>query len=491
MQIAQVLAGYTLGGADLLRRAMGKKKPEEMAKQRSIFVDGSVARAVPEGRAAYIFDLMEKFAGYGFNKSHSAAYAVLSYQTAWLKTHYPAEFMAAVLSADMDSTDKVVTIKDECDHMKLAVLAPDINASTYEFAATGPREIRYGLGAIKGVGAAAVQALVEERQASGAFESLEDICRRVDPSKLNRRVFEALIRSGALDSLGQSRATWMARLPAAMQLGEQNTRAAAAGQNDLFGLSDTKAAASSVAARVTQPEWSDSIRLAGERETLGLYLTGHPLNRYRSELRQFASARIKDVNSERPAGGANERGFYPARSATLAGYVHEINKRGVRTSAVLDDRSGRIEVTFADEVFQQYREIVVKDAILLVEGSLRFDDFSNGWRLAAKRVFELDRLREQQAERLLLSWPRDTNEGLLQQLAVILKAARGGRCSVTLRYRNAAGQADLEFGPDWRVRPTRELLDQLRGLLGNDSVDVRFGPPRDRNAPLASTAAGP
>ena len=332
MQIAQVLAGYTLGGADLLRRAMGKKKPEEMAKQRSIFVDGSVARGVPEGRAAYIFDLMEKFAGYGFNKSHSAAYAVLSYQTAWLKAHYPAEFMAAVLSADMDSTDKVVTIKDECDHMKLGVLAPDINVSTYEFAATGPREIRYGLGAIKGVGAAAVQALVDERAKSGPYESLEDICRRVDPTKLNRRVFEALIRSGALDSLGHSRATWMARLPAAMQLGEQKTRAAEAGQNDLFGLADPRGVVAGGAARVFQPEWSDSIRLAGERETLGLYLTGHPLSRYRSELRQFASARIKDVNSERPASGTNERGFYPARSATLAGYVHEIRKRGVRTS---------------------------------------------------------------------------------------------------------------------------------------------------------------
>ena len=497
MQIAQVLAGYTLGGADLLRRAMGKKSPEEMAKQRSIFVDGAVARGVAETRAAYIFDLMEKFAGYGFNKSHSAAYAVLSYQTAWLKAHYPAQFMAAVLSADMDSTDKVVTIKDECDHMQLAVLAPDINESSYEFAAVSTQAasaaaVRYGLGAIKGVGAGAVEALVQERSARGPFVSLEDICRRVDPTRLNRRVFEALVRSGALDSLGQNRATWMARLPAAMLLGEQNTRATAAGQNDMFGLAESRALPQDGAAeQISQPEWSESMRLAGERETLGLYLTGHPLNRYWRELKRFASARIGDIKSEKPPQTGGERGFYPARSGSVVGYVHEIRKRGMRTSAILDDRSGRIEVTFADEIFQQYRELVVKDAILLVEGSLRYDEFSAGWRLNAKRLFELDRLREQQAQRLLLIWPGSASDKLLQQLAGILKASRGGHTDISLRYRSSAGQADLEFGPEWRVRASRELLESLWALFGSDGVDIVFGPPAGSAAPLASTASAP
>ncbi|HEY7995374.1 MAG TPA: DNA polymerase III subunit alpha, partial [Steroidobacteraceae bacterium] len=280
MQIAQVLAGYTLGGADLLRRAMGKKKAEEMAQQRSIFVSGAVARGVREGLAAHIFDLMEKFAGYGFNKSHSAAYALLSYQTAYLKAHYPAQFMAAVLSADMEHTDKVVTLIKECSDMGLAVLPPDVNASVYAFTACEERSIRYGLGAVRGVGEAAVEALIGERARQGPFASLEDLCRRLDLQKVNRRVLEALLRSGSLDALGPNRATLMDRLAAAMQLGDQNMRAHEAGQNDLFGLvGDARASAPQPVPRAPLPEWSEAVRLTGERETLGLYLTGHPLAR--------------------------------------------------------------------------------------------------------------------------------------------------------------------------------------------------------------------
>ncbi|HWW29029.1 MAG TPA: DNA polymerase III subunit alpha, partial [Steroidobacteraceae bacterium] len=248
MQIAQILAGYTLGGADLLRRAMGKKKPEEMAKQRSVFVSGAVARGVREGQATHIFDLMEKFAGYGFNKSHSAAYALLSYQTAWLKAHYPAAFMAAVLSSDMDRTDKVVTLIDECSTMGLTVQPPDVNESVYAFRVAGPLCIRYGMGAIKGVGASAVEAIIEERERGGAFKSLPDLCRRIDLQRVNRRVFEALIRSGCLDRIGPNRASLTAALDRAMHLGEQNSRASSMGQVDLFGLS---AAENSVLA-----EWS-------------------------------------------------------------------------------------------------------------------------------------------------------------------------------------------------------------------------------------------
>ena len=290
MQIAQVLAGYTLGGADLLRRAMGKKKAEEMAQQRSIFVSGAVARGVREGLAAHIFDLMEKFAGYGFNKSHSAAYALLSYQTAYLKAHYPAQFMAAVLSADMEHTDKVVTLIKECSDMGLAVLPPDVNASVYAFTACDERSIRYGLGAVRGVGEAAVEALISERARQGPFASLEDLCRRLDLQKVNRRVLEALLRSGSLDALGPNRATLMERLGAAMQLGDQNMRAHEAGQNDLFGLARRCSAPAPRrrCQRAPLPEWSEAVRLTGERETLGLYLTGHPLARFEAGLRALS-----------------------------------------------------------------------------------------------------------------------------------------------------------------------------------------------------------
>jgi DNA polymerase III subunit alpha len=492
MQAAQVLAGYTLGSADLLRRAMGKKKPEEMAKQRDGFVSGAEAHGVAPAQAAHIFDLIEKFAGYGFNKSHSAAYALLSYQTAYLKAHHPAAFMAAVLSADMDHTDKIVTLKDECDQMGLVVLAPDVNESVYPFTVSDAGTIRYGLGAIKGVGQAAVECLVAERERGGRYESLEDLCRRLDLNKLNRRVLEALIRSGSLDGMGPNRATHMNRLAAAMQLGEQNTRAIEAGQVDLFGLAPDAVAGAGgngVKARV-QPDWSEAIRLAGERETLGLYLTGHPLNRFERDLPRFVSGRIADVISDRPTMGSGEPGFYRGKPATVAGYVHEVRKRGTRVSAVLDDKTGRIEVTFFEDVFNQYRDLIVKDALLLVEGSLRFDEFSDGWRLSAKRVMELDRLREAQAHRIVLLWPQGlaaaAGDALQKRLADTLAPWRPGPCPVAIRYSGERASGALELGPDWRVRASRDLLDALEGLFGAQAVRVVYGPPPGTNPSSAT-----
>jgi DNA polymerase-3 subunit alpha len=480
MQIAQVLAGHSLGGADLLRRAMGKKKPEEMAKQRTGFVAGAVARGVNEPQAAHIFDLMEKFAGYGFNKSHSAAYALLSYQTAWLKAHYPAAFMAAVLSADMDHTDKVVTIKDECDRMGLKVSPPDVNSSAYEFAVVSPLEVRYGLGAIRGVGQAAVEAITGERAARGPFLSLEDFCRRLDLNRVNRRVLEALIRSGSFDSLGVNRATLMARLGAAMQLGEQATRAVATGQNDLFGLSTPAESETAGPAGVLLPEWSETQRLAGERETLGLYLTGHPLSRYEKDLNRFVTGRIADLISDRPMQGSPERGFFGGRRASVAGYIHEVRKRANRTSIVLDDRTGRMEVTFFDEVLQRHRELIVKDALVLIEGQLRFDEQGDTWRLAAKRVIELNRAREEQAQRIVLLWPRAQGADqslLLQRLADTLAPFRPGPCAVGVRYSGAQASAALELGAEWRVRASPELIEALEQLVGSHGVRVVYGPP--------------
>ena len=482
MQIAQVLAGYTLGGADMLRRAMGKKKPEEMAKQRGKFVEGSIERGVPESQAAHIFDLMEKFAGYGFNKSHSAAYALLSYQTGWLKAHHPEAFMAAVLSADMAHTDKVVTLKDECDRMGISVLPPDVNSSAYAFEVAGERQVRYGLGAIRGVGEAAVEAITNERVENGPYVSLEDFCRRLDLNRVNRRVLEALIRSGSFDSLGVNRATLMARLPAAMQLGEQATRAEATGQVDLFGLSAPSAAVSSSEDHLApaQPEWSETMRLAGERETLGLYLSGHPINRYEKDLGRFVTGRIADLISDRPSQGAPERGWFGGRQATIAGYIHEVRKKGNRTSIVLDDRTGRMEVTFFDEVMQRYRELIVKDALVLIEGQLRFDEQGDTWRLSAKKISELDRMREQQALRIVLVWPRAQGADqslMLQRLADTLAPHRPGPCAIGVRYQGERASAALELGPEWKVRASPELLEALEQLVGPEGLRVVYGPP--------------
>ena len=476
MQIAQVLAGYTLGGADLLRRAMGKKKPEEMAKQRSIFVDGAVARGVEQRQAAHIFDLMEKFAGYGFNKSHSAAYALLSYQTAYLKAHYAAAFMAAVLSADMDHTDKVVTLIRDCTEIELEVTPPDVNTSRYEFAVADDRTIRYGLGAVRGVGQGAVEALIAEREARGPFKGLEDLCRRLDLQKVNKRMLEALIRSGSFDSLSVNRATLMHRLPAAMQLGDQTARASEAGQVDFFGLATGGKPEAAIASRAPeQPEWSEAVRLKGERETLGLYLTGHPIARFESDLARFVSHRIGDLVNERPVA---TMGFNAGKAVSVAGLIDEVRKRGPRTILNLDDRTGRLEVSLFDEVFQKHRDLIAKDALVMVEGKIRFDEFSNSWRLAAQRITELDRLREQQARRLVLTWPASAQaESQLNRLMEVLGRWRGGPCPITIEYSGSGAAAAFTLGAEWNVKPTRELIDQMEGLVGRDSVQIIYGAP--------------
>jgi DNA polymerase-3 subunit alpha len=478
MQIAQVLAGYTLGGADLLRKAMGKKKPEEMAQQRSVFVNGAVARGVAPHTAAHIFDLMEKFAGYGFNKSHSAAYALLSYQTAYLKAHYPAQFMAAVLSADMDHTDKVVTLIKECGDMGLAVLSPDVNASAYAFSACGEHSIRYGLGAVRGVGRGAIEALIGEREARGAFQSLEDLCRRLDLQKVNRRVLEALLRSGSLDGLGPNRATLMDRLTTAMQLGDQNSRAHQAGQNDLFGLASAERPALTELRRTPAlPEWSEAVRLAGERETLGLYLTGHPLARFESALPRFISHRIGDLVSDRPLAGLESGRFGGGRPVTVAGLIDEVKKRGPRVILTLDDRTGRIEAMLFEETWQKHRDLIAKDALVVVEGLLRFDEFSDAWRLAVRRVTELDKLREQEARRLILRCAQVELARLCERLESILAPWRPGPCPITVEYVGSSAAGALNLAEQWSVRASRELLEQLEGLLGREAVQVLYGAP--------------
>ena len=479
MQIAQVLAGYSLGGADLLRRAMGKKKAEEMAKQRSIFVEGSTKRGVAEATAAHIFDLMEKFAGYGFNKSHSAAYALLSYQTAWLKAHHPEAFMAAVLSSDMDKTDKIVTLIDETRRMELVVEPPDVNSSEYMFAVSGQRRIRYGLGAIKGVGQNVVEMMVQERLANGPFQTLADLCRRSDLNRLNRRVLEALIRSGAADALGANRATLMHSLPAALQLADQSIRARAVGQNDMFGLVSAGPAEVSNVPSEVLPDWSRRVRLDGERETLGLYLTGHPFEEFEQEVKPVISGRIADLTGDRPV-TTGESGFrFQGKPATVAGMVFDMGKRGSRVIFTLDDRSGRIEASMFEDVYQQYRNVLAKNAIVVVEGSLRFDEFIEGWRLTAKRVVDIEQAREQHGRRLLLRWPEQPERNFVRTLEQALKPFRGGRCAIAIRYRSQDARADLVLSDEWCVKPTRELTERLARLFGNDGVRLLYAPRLD------------
>jgi DNA polymerase III subunit alpha len=481
MQIAQILAGYTLGGADLLRRAMGKKKPEEMAKQRSVFVSGAVARGVLEAQATHIFDLMEKFAGYGFNKSHSAAYALLSYQTGWLKAHYPAAFMAAVLSSDMDKTDKVVTLIDECASMRLTVQPPDVNESVYAFRVSGPMSIRYGMGAIKGVGESAVEAIIAERTANGPFESLPDLCRRIDLQRVNRRVFDALIRSGSLDRIGPNRATLTAELDRAMHLGEQNSRAMSVGQVDFFGLS--------TASDKLVVDWSEAQRLAGERETLGLFLSGHPITPYEPDLKFLVSGRLADVGGPKPAAPADgARSWSSGKATTVAGLVLEIRRRPNRVTLILDDRSARLEVSLYEETFQQHRDIIVKDAILIVDGTLRFDDFIEAWRLQAKTLMDIDRARERFARRLWLRWPAefDGPDGM-NRFEQMLKPHLRGPCGISVAVNRPDYTGRLNLPDTWSVHPSRAFLDQLTAVVGREGWYLVYGPRNDARGEETST----
>lgn len=473
MQIAQVLAGYTLGGADLLRRAMGKKKPEEMAKQREVFTEGAVANGVDANVATYIFDLMEKFAGYGFNKSHSAAYALVSYQTAWMKAHHPAPFMAAVLSADMDNTDKVVTLIDECQSMKLNVVPPDINRSDYRFTVAGEDTVIYGLGAIKGVGQAAIEGVMAEREANGVFRDLYEFCRRVDLRKLNRRVLEALIRAGACDSLGENRATLMAQLPTALKLAEQSERDAGAGQVDLFGNAIETEVAPVEA--VSLPEWDEEIRLQGEKETLGLYLTGHPICRYEDELARITSGRLAALigNGDAP----NSRSV--DRQVVVAGLVIALRvrqtRRGSMAFVTLDDRSARVEMRVFSDVFEHHRNLIAKDRVLVVEGVLGYDDYSGGQQLTADRLYDIGQAREIFARRVVIEVDdAKAGNGFLQSLAETLRPFREGKCPVWIDYRNRAARAQVALGREWNVRPADELLHRLHELAGEGHVQVEY-----------------
>ncbi|KFA97259.1 DNA polymerase III subunit alpha [Vibrio sp. ER1A] len=468
MQIAQILAGYTLGGADMLRRAMGKKKPEEMAKQRAVFEEGAINNGVDGELAMKIFDLVEKFAGYGFNKSHSAAYALVSYQTLWLKTHYPAEFMAAVMTADMDNTEKVVGLVDECFRMKLKVLPPDINAGLFRFNVNEEGAIVYGIGAIKGVGEGPIDVIIEARNKGGHFRDLFDFCARIDIKKVNKRVIEKLIMSGALDRLGPHRAAMMASLNDAVKAASQHHQAEAFGQADMFGvLTD---APEDVEHKYTQvPPWPEKVWLEGERETLGLYLTGHPINAYLKELTKYTSCRLKDATPTRRD-----------QSLTVAGLVIAARvmttKRGTRIGLMtLDDRSGRMEVMLFSDALDKYAELLEKDKIVVVSGQVSFDDFNGGLKMSGREVLDLGSAREKFTRGVSISLlEQQIDERFYQRFTEILTPHKAGTVPVNIYYQRADARAKLTLGTEWRVTPNDALLEELQQLLGKDQVELEF-----------------
>jgi DNA polymerase-3 subunit alpha len=462
MQIAQELAGYTLGAADLLRRAMGKKKPAEMAKQRIIFVEGAMQRGVDEDLANFIFDQMETFAGYGFNKSHSAAYALIAYQTAWLKAHYKAAFMAAVLSADMDNTDKVDEFVHECRDLQLTVLPPDINRSVHAFTPVDDETILYGLGALKGVGHSAIDVLETERELNGPFRDLSDFCNRMDLQKANRRAMEVLIRSGAMDGLDPdgNRARMLHELPAAVQAAEQYQRDRESGQVDLFNSGGKPVAPRRAGHEPVRP-WTRLQTLQAEKESLGLYLTGHPVELQADDLRRFTTCFLEQVGDRLPAERPRDRRGSPM---TLAGLVRAVRRRGNRGAFVgIEDHTGRIEVALFDETWALYADLLGTDEIIVVEGLVATDDFSGGYRMTAQKVMALSEAKSRFARGVQIAL-RGPGEAICAALQSTFSPYRNGSGRVWLDYSNQRARARMELGEEWNVRACEELVAALGEL---------------------------
>ncbi|MDZ7683778.1 MAG: DNA polymerase III subunit alpha [Gammaproteobacteria bacterium] len=470
MQIAQILAGYTLADADLLRRAMGKKKPEEMAQQREQFVQGAIGNGVDANQAAHVFDLMEKFAGYGFNKPHSVCYALIAYQTAWLKHYYPADFMAAVLSADMQSTDKVVINIEESREIGVEISPPDVNRGEYRFIPESPTSVVYGLGAIKGLGEGPIDAIVEARHTDGEFTDLFDLCERVDARKVNRRAVEALIGCGALDGLVNieartgadpidfRRGLLYANYQDAIRAAEQRARNLDSGHTDLFG--DDLLGGAEPGQRYNHFESLECLklreRLAREKDTLGLYLTGHPLDDYEDDLKHLANTRIKDLREK--------------DDQTIVGLVVDIRtmktKKGETIAFMtLDDRTARIEVSIFADLYEQNYELLRTDAVLVVKGSAANDDFTGGLRMRASEVRDLAAAREHSVKCVRLNLVGcHLDNAFDSELAELLSPFRGGSgdgCRVLVNYENEVGGCEIKLGDTWRVQPSDDLIQNL------------------------------
>jgi DNA polymerase-3 subunit alpha len=460
MQIAQEIGGYTLGSADLLRRAMGKKKPEEMAQHRSIFVEGALKNGVTEARATSLFDDMEKFAGYGFNKSHAAAYALVAYQTAWFKAHRPSAFMAANLSLVMDDTDKVRTFRDDALALGLTMLPPDVNASNYRFEPVDAKQIRYGLGGIKGTGETAIDAIVAARAMGGPFRDLFDFCRRVDKRLVNRRVVEALVRAGAFDAVEPRRAALLASVGIALEAAERAEANKA--QVSLFGDDAAERSVGLVATR----EWTDAERLQHEKGAIGYYLSGHPFAGYAAELAPIVRTTLANLQ--------------PRQDRVLvAGIVTQLrvqtSRRGKMAFVTLDDGHASAEILVYNETFDSVRQLLRDDQLVIAEVKvsqrMNEDGEVQGLRVIAENIFDLASIRRKHAKGLKIACNGNASAA---RLAEILQPFRPGDKPIVVAYRHDRVGGEVALSEDWRVNLDDALLERLREWLTPENVHVMY-----------------
>ncbi len=477
MQIAQVLAGYTLGGADMLRRAMGKKKPEEMAKQRAIFEEGAIGKGVDGELAMKIFDLVEKFAGYGFNKSHSAAYALVSYQTLWLKTHYPAAFMAATMSSELQNTEKVVIFVEECRQLGLDVLPPDVNAGEYLFTVNQKDQIIYGLGAIKGVGEGPVDAIVEARKNGPPFTDLFDFCERIDSKKVNKRAIEALIKAGALDTIGPHREVMLAAMPDAVKSAEQSAQNEAAGMMDMFGALEAEHEKDVYEAYRSVPESTLKIRLAGEKDTLGLYLTGHPIDEFEDEIKQVVSLRLGELDGSAEELKRSRRGNIKTVAGLIMGVRTRQTQRGDTMAIVtLDDRTGRLEMTLFGEAYSDFKEMLVPDTVVVVEAECGWDDYNDRPRIRAQRIYSLVEARQALIKGIQFKVNHSEQDRFRKQLIEVIRhdLPEDQGCHVWIHFTNDRANGLVALGEQYRIPLEDDVLHQLKTTFGEQNYKLVY-----------------
>ena len=462
MQIAQVVAGYSLGGADLLRRAMGKKKKEEMDAQRAIFVEGSLKNGLNEKQATELFDLLEKFAGYGFNKSHAAAYALVAYHTAYLKAHYPVAFLAATMSADMNNTDNIHSFFDDCAPNQVEVLPPDVNQSVYRFMPINNSQMLYGLGAIKGTGLAAIELIVAAREANGPFKDLFDFCNRLDLRKVNKRVIESLIRAGAFDKLEPNRAALLAGVGMAVTAAEQNN--SNAGQNNLFGdVIDTKHDLPNI------KPWSPEQALIEEKAALGFYLSGHPFLNAKQHVSQFVRGSLADLTpQDQPK----------LMAGIVVGVRVRMTQRGKMAIVTIDDAIARVDVVVGSEMLNQSAHLIKEDTLLVIEGRVSHDEFSGGIRVNARKLYDLAAARSNYASMLKISCNGQSDAAKLTAILNPYKRKNTDSdkkwCPVKIEYHNAKSQVSVMLGDAWRVELHDELLQHLTDWLSKENVKILY-----------------
>ncbi|MFY9346147.1 MAG: DNA polymerase III subunit alpha, partial [Orrella sp.] len=470
MLISQIIGGYSLGSADLLRRAMGKKKAEEMAQQRELFQQGAAQKGHDPVLAVKLFDLMEKFAGYGFNKSHSAAYALIAYHTAWLKAHHPAEFLAATLSSDMDDTDKVQTFWRDCHANGVVVLPPEVNTSGYRFEPVRevnqppdepPRTIRYGLGAIKGAGQAAIEEIVQARQSGGPFSSLFEFCQRINRQLVNRRCLESLIRAGAFDAIEPNRAALLASLPMAVEGAEQAARSAS--QVSLFGDDG-----SDVLAGVLEnaEPWDLRRKLAEEKVALGYFFSGHMFDAWRDEVRRMVPRSLSEVTPSRDVQWL---------AGSIAALRPQMTRRGKMLIATIDDGTAQLDVMIFNEMYEANRARFKEDALLVLCGKVAVDEYSGGFRVSVDDVFDLQAMREARARTLSIRLNGNADADRLQALLAPFRAIeQGAGMPVEITYQTAGAACRIRLGEQWCVHVPDELLLELSGWVDADGFEIVY-----------------